>query len=1079
MIFASLVVATAAAQGNLFDPGTNPMLMRNPTLSVTTIVFQYAGDLWSVPRNGGEAKRLTSAPGIESNPHFSPDGSTIAFSAQYDGNVDVYTIPVNGGVPKRLTADPAPDTVVGWTPDGKNVLFTSSIISNTDYPRLFTVPKNGGIPTPLPLPTGVTGSYSQDGTHIAYTPNGKWQEAWKRYRGGQTTPIWIAQLSDSKWKAVPRKNTDDKNPMWIGDSIYYLSDPTGPVGMNRYDVSTGKVSIEIPGAGLDIKAASAGPGAIVYERLGSINLFDLKTHQSSRVPITIRSDFPEVRTQFRDVRSQVTGMSLSPSGQRLAISARGWIFTAPASKGDIRVLYGKQGVNRRDPAWSPDGKTIAYITDEDGNQKLALYDVATETEKRVPLADGSGYYAHLTWSPDSKKIAYGSEKLTLNIFDVATGGNATIDKQTYRGRGQMDPRWSPDSKWLTWSRDLRNLYNAVFLYSLESKKVTQITDGIADSQSPIFDRDGKHLYFTASTDIGLGAHFEDLSAFNAPNSTSSIYAVVLRKDLPNPLQPESDEEVAKKPDAPKTEAAKPAPFNIDLDGIEHRIIALPVPRQGYEGIEAGPAGSFFVLVSPPRPNVVTGGGPTSAYKFSFSDRKLVKFGDGIRSIVSNPDGSKLLISQGGGIAIVPSAAPPAPGQGAVDLSGLKVKIDPKVEWAAMFHEAWRDEKLLLYAPNIHGIDVDEMDRRYTPFLANISSRDDLNYLFTDMLGELCVGHMFIGGGDIPSAPRVVGGLLGADFSFENGRYRLTKIYDGERWNPNLFAPLAQPGIDAKVGEYLLSVDGTNLDDAMDIYIELEGKAGKQVKLKIGPTPDGIGSREVTVVPIANDFNLRMRNWAEENRRIIDKATGGRVGYVHVPDTSPPGWEAFQRYYYSQTDKDGMIIDDRFNHGGSVNDLMVNEMQKPLDFIDIARYGSPLRDPSAAIYGPKVMLANEMAGSGGDIFPFIFKLHKVGKLVGHRTWGAMISAFGVQLIDGGSVRVPDDAMFGAESGDWVIENVGTVPDIDVEFDPYIWRQGHDAQLDAAIAQILKDLKDYKPHPMKLPAYPDKSKLPPGG
>ncbi len=1074
MILAPLFATLTVSQGNPFDPGPNPMLMRNPTLSATTIVFQYAGDLWSVPRTGGEAKRLTSSPGNETNPHFSPDGSTIAFSAQYDGNVDAYTVPVIGGVPKRLTANPAADTVVGWTPDGKGVLFTSNMLSNTDYPRLLTVSKNGGVPAALPLPAGVEGSYSPDGKHIAYVPNGKWQEAWKRYRGGQTTPIWIAQVSDSKWKSIPRKNTNDENPMWVGDSIYYLSDPTGPIGLNRYDNATGKVTIEIPGQGLDIKSASAGPGAIVYERLGSLNLFDLKSHQSSRVPITIRSDFPEVRTSIKDVRSRVSGMSLSPTGQRLVVSARGWIFTAPAAKGDIRLLSGNQGVNRRDPAWSPDAKTIAYISDEDGNQKLALYDVATETEKRLPLADGSGYYRNLVWSPDSKKIAYGSEKLTLNIFDVATGSNTVVDKNTYRGRGEIDPKWSPDSKWITWSRDLKNLYNAVFLYSLESKKITQLTDSIADSESPIFDRDGKHLYFIASTDVGQGAHFEDLSAYNAPNKTSSIYAVVLRKNLPNPLQPESDEEGVKKPDA-----SKPEPFGIDLDGIEKRIIVLPAPRQGYQSLEAGTPGSFFALVTPPRANIVSGGGMPSAYKFNFSDRKLVKFGDGIRSLVSSVDGSKLLISQGAGAAIVSSAAPPAPGQGAVDLSGLKVKIDPRAEWTAMFHEVWRNEKLLLYAPNMHGIDVDEMDRRYAPFLANISSREDLNYLFTDMLGELCVGHMFIGGGDIPSVPRVTGGLLGADFSFENGRYRLTKIYDGERWNPSLTAPLAQPGIEAKVGEYLLAFDGVELNDAMDIYLELEGKAGRQVKVKIGPTPDGVGSREVIVVPIANDFGLRFRDWAEGNRRVIDKATGGRVGYVHVPDTSPPGWEAFQRYYYAQTDKDAMIVDDRFNHGGAVNDFMVNEMQKPLDFIDIARYGTPLKDPSSGIYGPKVMLINEMAGSGGDIFPYIFKLHKVGKLVGRRTWGAMISSYGFQTIDGGSVRAPDDAMFGAESGDWVIENVGTPPDIEVELDPYLWRQGRDAQLEAAIAQILLELKTYKPHPMKIPAYPDKSKLPPGG
>ena len=1077
MIFASLLVAAANAQGSQFDPGPNPMLMRNPTLSATTIVFQYAGDLWSVPRVGGEAKRLTSSPGIESNPHFSPDGTTIAFSAQYDGNIDVYTIPVNGGVPKRLTADPAPDTVVGWTPDGKSVLFTSQLLSNTDYPRLLTVSKNGGMPSPLPLPTGVDGAFSPDGKHIAYVPNGKWQEAWKRYRGGQTTPIWIAQVSESKWKAIPRKNTNDKNPMWIGDSIYYLSDPTGPVGMFRYDNATGKVSTEIEGKGLDIKSASAGPGAIVYERLGSLNLLDLNTHQSKRVPITIHSDFPEVRTGFKDVRANISGMSMSPSGQRLVVAARGFIFTAPAAKGDIRVLEGKQGVNRREPAWSPDGKTIAYISDEDGDQKLALYDISTEKEKRVPLADGSGYYRGLVWSPDSKKIAYGSEKLTLNVFDVATGSTTKVDKSTYRGRFDMDAKWSPDSKWLTWCRDLPNLYGAVFLYSFDSKKVTQITDGIADATSPIFDRDGKHLYFLASTDIGLGAHFEDLSTYNAPNATTSVYAVVLRKDLPNPLQPESDEEVAKP--AAKPEAAKPVPFSIDLDGIERRIIALPMPRQGYQSLDAGPAGSFFASVGTPSANVVSRSRGSSVVKFSFSDRKVTPFMTGGSITGSSNDGSKLLVNLGGGPAVVSAMAPPTPGQGAVDLAGLKLKIDPKVEWEAMYHEVWRNEKLLLYAPNVHGIDVNEMDRRYAPFLENISSRDDLNYLFTDMLGELCVGHMFIRGGDMPSQKRVTGGLLGADYTFENGRYRFAKIYDGERWNPNLYAPLAQPGIDAKPGDYLLAIDGVELNDAMDVYLELEGKAGKQVKVKIGPTPDGVGAKESIVVPIASDFDLRFRWWSEENRRIIDKATGGRVGYVHVPDTSPPGWEAFQRFYYSQTNKDAMIIDDRFNHGGLINDFMVNEMQKPMDFVNIARYGTKMKDPSAAIYGPKVMLINEMAGSGGDIFPFIFQLHKVGKLVGHRTWGAMISASGFPLRDGGSVTAPDDAMFGAASGDWVIENVGTLPDIDVEFDPYLWRQGHDAQLDAAITQIMKDLADYKPNPMRLPAYPDKSKLPPGG
>lgn len=1069
MILFGLLALHSAKIDSTYDPGPNPLLMRSPTLSATSIVFQFAGDLWSVPRNGGQAKRLTNSPGIESDPHFSPDGKTIAFTGSYDGNLDIYTVPAEGGVPKRLTANPAQDIAVGWSRDGQRVLFSSMMLSNTDYARLYTVSKNGGFPEPLPLPAGVDGAISPDSSQIAYVPNGKWQEAWKRYRGGQTTPIWILDLADSRWKAIPRNNTNDSNPMWIGRNIYYLSDPNGPVGLNRYDTQTGHVSTEIPGEGFDIKSAQAGPGAIVYERLGSINLYDLESHKSTRVPIEIKGDFPEVRTNFKDVRGLISGMSLSPSGQRAVISARGWVFTAPASKGDIRVLGGKQGVHRREPIWSPDGKTIAFISDEDGDQKLALYDVASNTEKRYLLADGSGYYKNLVWSPDSKLIAYSSEKLTLNIFDVASGKNTVVDKQTYRGRSEINAKWSPDSKWLTWSRDLPNLYNAIFLYSLASAKVTQITDGMSDAQNPVFDRDGKHLYFSASTDLGIGAHFEDVSTLTASEATSSIYAVVLRKDLPNPLQPESDEESIK-PTKPGTEAPKPAPFNIDLDGIERRIISLPLPRQSYAQLEAGPAGTLFAVSQGRR------GAPGGITKFSFADRKPSKFMDGGMILSTSVDGTKLLVQGMGGPSIVSSMAPAMPGQGALDLSDLKVKIDPKQEWNAMFHEIWRNEKLLLYAPNLHGIDADEMVKRYEPFLANVMSRDDLNYLFTDMLGELCVGHMFIRGGDIPRSKPIPGGLLGADYAFENGHYRLTRIYDGERWNPNLTAPLAQPGIEAKVGEYILAIDGVELTDAKDIYLELEGKAGKQVKVKLGPKANGEDSREVTVVPVASEAALRFQSWIEDNRRAIEKATNGRVGYVHVPDTGGGGFAAFLRFFYAQTQKEGLIVDDRFNHGGLVNDFMVHEMEKSVDFIDKARYGSRLSDPSAAVYGPKVMLVNEMAGSGGDIFPYIFKLHKTGKVIGRRTWGAMISASGFPLPDGGSITAPDDAMMLATTGEWVIENEGTSPDIEVELDPYLWRQGRDAQLEAAIAQVVKDMVTYKHPRPELAPFPDKSKLP---
>jgi tricorn protease len=1092
MLLASCMLLALGSPDPAFDPGPNPLLMKHPTVNATTVVFSYAGDLWSVPRTGGDARRLTASIGTESDPYFSPDGTQIAFTGQYDGNVDAYVMPAEGGVPKRLTAHPGADRVQGWTSDGKSVLLQSNMLSNTDYPRLFTVSANGGVPRALPLPSGVEGSFSPDGTRLAYIANGKWQQAWKRYRGGQTTTIWIAQLSDSRVKGIPRQGTDDHSPMWVGDSIYYLTDPEGPIGLNRYDVSTGKVTEEIKGAGFDIKSATAGPGVIAYERLGSLNLYDLAKHESTRLNITIRGDFPEVRSALKNVAPAIGGLGISPSGSRIVASARGWIFTLPAAKGDARLLGGAQGVNRRDPAWSPDGKTIAFVTDEDGTQNLSLYDVATGKEKHLALADSPGYYYHPVWSPDGKRIAYTSEKLGLYILDVESGKSVKVDRQTYRGRADVQPSWSPDSKWLTWSRDLENCLNACFLYSVDSGKVTQITDGLSDAANPVFDLDGKTLYFTASTDTGTASNFEDISGYAAINTTSSVYAVVLRKDLPNPLQPESDEETPKA-DAPKADAAKPdsakpdsakpeekkedkAAFSIDLDGIEQRIIALPMKRQRHLALFAGPAGSVFALSQGPRATVVDESGPAVLSKFTFADRKESDFYTGVTQFQATFDGSKVLLGTDSGLVVVPTAAPPAPGSGRVSTDGLRVKIDPRAEWTAMYHEVWRNERLLLYDANLHGVDSIAMEKRYEPFLANLATRADLNYLFTDMLGELSVGHMFIGGGDSPRVPQIAGGLLGADYQFENGRYKLARIYDGERWNPDLYAPLAQPGVNAKVGEYVLAIDGQDLNDSKDIYLQLEGKAGKQIKVKLGPTPDGKDSREVVVVPIGDEFDLRFRAWSEDNRRTIDKLTGGKVGYVHVPDTSPPGWREFQRYYYAQSSKSGMIVDDRFNHGGAINDFMVAEMEKKVDFLDISRYGQVLRDPSTAVYGPKVMLCNEMAGSGGDIFPYIFKKHKVGKLVGKRTWGAMISSYGFQVIDGGSVRAPDDAMVDVATGDWCIENEGVTPDIAVELDPYLWRQGRDAQLEAAVEQIKKDLLSYVPVKMDRPKYPIKTKLP---
>ncbi|HWA82784.1 MAG TPA: PDZ domain-containing protein, partial [Fimbriimonadaceae bacterium] len=553
----------------------------------------------------------------------------------------------------------------------------------------------------------------------------------------------------------------------------------------------------------------------------------------------------------------------------------------------------------------------------------------------------------------------------------------------------------------------------------------------------------------------------------------------------NPLQPESDEEAGtpeKKPGPPagappagapaQAAPAGPPPIKVDLEDIDQRIIALPLPARNYVDLEAGMPNTFFVVETPARATPISGGMP-SITKFSFTDRRATPFAAIGQIADITPSGDKMLVMGPRDLSIASTVMPLPPTP--VNLGDLKVRIDPRKEWRQMYHQVWRDESLFFYAPNMHGNDMKMLEKRYEPFLANICSRDDLNYLFTDMMGEMTIGHMWCQGGDIPGATNSVpGGLLGADYSFENGRYRLTRVYSGESWNPGLYAPLTQPGVHAKAGEYILAIDGQELKDSNDIYELLEGKAGKQVKIKIGPNADGTGARECIVVPIASEFALRNRAWEEDNRRLVDKMTGGRVGYVHVPDTNVGGWLAFNRYYFAQAGKDAMIIDERFNHGGLINDYMIDVMKETLNAVFTPRNGKDWPTPGLAIFGPKVMLINQYAGSGGDMFPWLFRHNEVGKLIGKRTWGGLVRAFSFQLVDGGSVNAPDDAMFNP-NGTWDVENWGVAPDIDVDLDPAQWRKGHDAQLERAIAEILEELKTYKPPTIKKPAYPDRTKV----
>jgi tricorn protease len=1070
-----------------------PLLLQSPALSRAQIIFQYGGYLWSVPREGGASRQLTTG-GHEHGPIVSPNGNWIAFTGQYDGNVDVYVMPATGGEPRRLTWHPAADTAVGWTPDSKRVLFSSPRDAYADIDRLYTVPVEGGWPEVLPMWRGEDGGFSPDATRIAYVPNQKWQTSWKRYRGGQTTPIYIVRLNDLALEKIPRQNSNDSHPVWFGDTVYFLSDRNGPVTLFAYDTKTKAVKQVIENKGLDLKALSSGPDALVYEQFGTIYLFDPKSGKASRINIQVSGDLTATRAHYEKAAEKIANAGISPTGARAVFEAHGEILTVPAQKGDVRNLTHTTAVVERDPAWSPDGKSIAFFSDESGEYALHIVDQSgTGPVKKINLGNPASYFYAPVWSPDSKKIAYTDKRLNFWYVDVEKAIPVKVDSDRYEDPSvALAASWSPDSKWLTYSKFLTNHLRAIFVYSLDSGKPSQITDGLSDARHPVFDRSGKELYFAASTDLGLTAGWLDLSSYQHP-VTRSIYAAVLKKGDPSPLEPQSDEEKVadeKKADADKSKAADTSKegdkngdaakkddkkdekkdtgvkVTIDLEEIGQRIVALPVRAANYVNLEPGKAGILFLTDVPDVPRF-TGANLVTVTKFDLTARKAEPFLSGIADMAISANGEKVLYRMGQGWLIAKTDAAPKPADGALNLAAMDVFVDPRAEWNQMYHEVWRIERDFLYDPNHHGLDIAAAEKKYAPYLKEIGGRADLNYLFEEMLGEVTVGHMFISGGDMPQPNRVGGGLLGADYKIENGRYRFARIFNGENWNPTLRAPLTQPGVDVKTGDYLLEVNGIDVRPPADISRYLENTAGRQVRIKVAPNADAKDAREVTVVPLATEFALRTRAWEEDNRRKVDEMSGGKIAYVHVPDTNVGGYLNFNRFYFAQVGKQAAIIDERYNHGGQVADYIIDELERPLRNCVTTREGENFCSPLAQIYGPKTMIINEMSGSGGDALPWMFKQDKVGPLVGTRTWGGLVGIWNYPpLMDGGSVTAPRGAIFGLH-GEWEVENHGIAPDVEVENDPASVAAGHDAQLERAVQITLEALKK---NPVKLPDHP---------
>ena len=1059
--------------------GQGTRLLRHPTVSRDSVAFEYAGDLWVVPRSGGQARRLTSTQGAEIDPYFSPDGSRIAFTATVAGNTDVYVVPTAGGDPKRLTYHPGLDRARGWTPDGRRVIFASVRDSAPQqaYFRLWSVSVDGGFPEPLPMPRAFSAAYSPDGRRIAYqeitlafTPDWYETSMWRHYRGGRTHPIEVMNLADYSVEKLPWNNTNDSLPMWIGNTIYFLSDRNFTTNLFAYNESTKQVTQLTHHDDFDIMTASAGADAVVYEQAGYIYLVDAKSGKSERLDIQVAGDFPWARPQFKKVANMIRSAVLSPAGVRSAFEARGEIFTVPAEKGDYRNLTQSPGAHDRSPAWSPDGSQLAWLSDASGEYQLMLGDPLGVNTPRAIALPSTAFFSAPAWSPDGTQILLQDNHRNLWSIEVPSGKATKIDTDNYPDPARsFDAVWSPDSKWVAYSKNLPSRLRAIFIYSGSEKQSHQITDGMADSISPAFDAGGKYLYFMASTNYGPSTGWLEMSSIDRP-VRRAIYLAVLSATEPSPLLPETGDEPPPKP-SPPAEAQPPQPppvapravnVRIDFDRITQRIIAVNIPAADYGNLTAGAAGTFYYT----EPILTTAPVPPSLrlQRYDLKARAAAPFLEGIRSYSLSADKKKLLYqgSAGGGLSwgIVPTdrPAPVRVGDGPLNVAQLEMKVDPRAEWADIFRETWRIQREYFYDSKFHGADWEAIYEKYRPLLAFVSHRSDLGYLIATVGGELTVGHSYLtGAGDVPGEDPVSVGLLGADFAIENGHYRFKRIYTGENWNPELRAPLSAPGIQVAEGDYLLEVNGRTLAPPTNLYSLFEDTAGRQTLIRVGKNPSNEGSRVVTVIPVPNEDGLRTRAWIEDNRRLVDKLSNGRLAYVWLPNTAGPGYTYFTRYYYAQQDKEGAIIDERYNHGGQVADYIVNELDRKLMGYFAQRDGQPATSPIAGIYGPKVMIINESAGSGGDALPYMFHQRKLGPLVGTRTWGGLVGTLGFPAtIDGGGITAPNLAFYDL-SGRWAVENEGVSPDVEVEYTPAEVIKGHDPQLERAVQEAMRLLE----------------------
>jgi len=1041
------------------------MLLRQPTMANNQIVFVYANDLWITPANGGDARRLTSNEGQESSPHFSPDGKFIAFTGQYDGNTDVYLIPVEGGQPERLTWHPGPDVVTGWTPDGQSILFASGREAvPTLESKIYKISRTGGMETALEIPRAVAGEISEDGKFIAYQQIGFWDPEWRNYRGGQAKPIWIVDLKNYSLKATPQASGErHTDPVWLNGIVYFLSERDYANNIWSFNPATSELKQQTFHADFDVKSLDAGDGKIVYEQGGYLHVLNPANGEAKRITVHVRGDFHWARERWEDVRpNALQNASLSPTGQRALFEYRGEIFTVPKEKGDWRNISKNSAAADRSPVWSPDGKRIAWFSDASGEYQLMIGDQEGMEKPKVIALQNPTFFFKPTWSPDGKYIAFTDTDYNLWYVDVNTGVAKKADTERFAHPNRsLNPVWSPDSKWIAYSKLLDNHFKVIKVFQVETGQSIQITDGMADAISPTWDATGKYLYFLASTNYGLNTGWLDMSAYDRP-VTRNLYLAVLSKTDGSPLSPKSDEERDKS--AEKKDATAPL-VKIDTDGLSNRILAVDLPARNYTAVYPAPDG--YVFVSEAIPNQA---GQT-IHRYNFKDLKNETFLTGVNDFSVAHDRKSILYRSNATWGILGATDNnKKSGDGKLDALGtLKVKVNPMEEWKQIFREGWRYQRDFLYVSNVHGAPWNEIYKWYSPWIEHVRHRTDLNYVVDILGGEVAVGHSYTSGGDFPDITSIPVGLLGADYEIDKNLYRFKKLYLGESWNPDLKAPLRDPGVNISEGDYLFEVNGQVVSASTNLFKYFEATAGKQTKLKVGSKASGEGARIVTVIPVESESQLRTIGWVENNRRKVDALSKGQLAYVYVPNTGNPGYTYFNRYYFAQQDKKGAVIDERNNGGGSAADYMVDIMNRQLHgyFNSRANDHRPFLTPNAGIFGPKVMIVNERAGSGGDLLPYMFRKMKIGPLVGTKTWGGLVGTWDTPpFVDGGRMVAPRGGFYDAD-GKWAVEGEGVAPDIEVIQTPEDLIKGKDPQLERAVQEALALMKtqslEIKPEP----------------